>query len=293
MIDWQHDALQDRPLSPWTPLSTCSDLSVCSKMPQDTLEGSPRRALSSPTSEPSSDQASGRSSPSAPSTSSSWDWDRFRGKEDTPGDVELRRWLSKQAQFVGMPIDRLSQPVIVSLRDVSADVLDQVAFWEAHQFGVRTAEERALQYRAAFTALAGGRADPSPWGYLECLVVLDTRCGEPLGAASLVKNDLAPARRDHGLSPWLSAAFLKPKVRGLGLGARLVRRVAGAALQQGFEQLFVAVCPDKVDLNSWYERQGFEDCGEKLRGGFRILRKKLHASAHVREACRELGRLRQ
>jgi len=202
-------------------------------------------------------------------------------EEDKSEKAEYAAWRRKHARFMGHPIEQLGRSQeVVSLRGVSIDVLEQVVFWEAEQFGVRTAKDRAQLYRAAFGATAAGRTDSSPWGYLECLVVLDTKCQEPLGAASLVRNDLVWCKRNPGLSPWLSSLFVKGKMRGRGLGARLVQEVARTARSMGFSELYVAVCPDKKDLNKWYERQGFEGFfGQKLWAGFRIMRKDLRCPA--------------
>merc|ERR1712187_848442 len=118
-----------------------------------------------------------------------------------------------------------------------------------------------------------GRVDNSAWGYLESLVIMDTERGEPLGAASLVTNDMAWRNSNHGLTPWMSSVFVQKKARRKGLGSRLVDEVAREAARRGFTQLFLYVCPEQEKLNKWYERRGFETWGEKRRGGFRVMRR--------------------
>lgn len=202
------------------------------------------------------------------------DWPSEADQDIDTGEVKFP-WLVEHVQFTGVPAKQLGQEVLMPLQEASPDIIKQVAFWEAKVFGVRTADQRVQQYRKAFQALAAGHADPSPWGSLATLVIIDTTHREPLGAASLVKNDLVWSRRDHDLRPWISCLFVKAKMRGRGLGAWLAESVACAAQQHGFGELFVSVCPDRAELNLWYERQGFESWGDKLQGGFRIMRKDL------------------
>ena len=101
---------------------------------------------------------------------------------------------------------------------------------------------------------------------------------KPVGCVGLITNDFI-SRMD--LSPWLCALFVEEKMRGCGLGAKLIQTVAECAEQTGFREIFC--CTDHV---GYYERSGFEFLGtgyHPWNETSRIYRKTLRGKMNIRE----------
>jgi len=173
--------------------------------------------------------------------------------------------------------------MVVPLRKTDWTVVKQVAAWEADAFGGRQVDEREQQYRRAFEALDSGRTDPSAWGILEAFVALDVVSGKALGSVSLVSHDMAWFKSNgvvdgvslQTLTPWLASLYVNPSARRQGLGKHMVECVVAEASRRGFTQVFLFCCPDMVKLNLWYGTRGFENWGEKLQGGFRVMHRSI------------------
>lgn len=56
---------------------------------------------------------------------------------------------------------------------------------------------------------------------------------------------------------------VRPEARHRGLGARLVKAVAGLATQQGAERLFLEVAEDNTAARALYDRTGFIQAGRR------------------------------
>lgn len=165
---------------------------------------------------------------------------------------------------------------IIPLRDTTWAVVQRVSAWEANAFGGRTVDQREKQYWSAFSALNAGRDDPSAWGILESFVAMDLQSGDCYGSVSLVSNDLAWWKSDLGFRPWISSLYVPGNARRQGLGSRLLEHAIAEAARRGFPHLFLYCCPDRAQLNKWYESRGFQSCCDRLHGGLRIMCRPVH-----------------
>merc|ERR1712060_928047 len=109
------------------------------------------------------------------------------------------------------------------------------------------------------------------WGYMETLGAFDPMCGEPIGAASLVNDDMAWRQSDHGLRPWLSSVYVQQSARRQGVGLSLVEGIVAEAGGRGFPDLYLYADDGKARLVARYERWGFESVGRH--GGLRVMRR--------------------
>ena len=87
------------------------------------------------------------------------------------------------------------------------------------------------------------------------------RDGQLTGSAALVDCDM-DTRAD--LTPWLASVFVAPDYRRQGIGSELVRQVMKAAVQAGFEKLYLFT-PDQVGFYQglgWciMEHTTYRDC---------------------------------
>lgn len=103
-----------------------------------------------------------------------------------------------------------------------------------------------LEATRDFLAAAMGPGAP-------CCVVAERR-GDWLGTATLDTSDLA-IRAD--LSPWLASLWVRPDMRGQGVGALLVRHVEALARARGHAKLWLFT-PDRA---AFYERLGWRRQG--------------------------------
>lgn len=150
-------------------------------------------------------------------------------------------------------------------------VLQLVAAWEARAFGGRSAEERI----PSFDAVATGRKDASPWGYLSVLVAFnatgedDSGGPQVMGAVSLVKDDLAWRQLDHGHTPWLSNLFVPRQFRRKGVARALTDAAMAEAARLGHQHLFLYFDPSDTRLITMYQRWGFSftELDRRLVGG--------------------------
>lgn len=72
--------------------------------------------------------------------------------------------------------------------------------------------------------------------------------GAPAGTVNLIEND-DPARVE--LRPWLAALFVAPAFRGHGIGAALVRALAGEARRLGCREMYLG-----TDIPDFYRPLG-------------------------------------
>jgi GNAT superfamily N-acetyltransferase len=76
--------------------------------------------------------------------------------------------------------------------------------------------------------------------------------GTPTGTATLVDDDELPDATESG--PWLAAVFVRPDLRGRGLGGALVAAAEREALRLGFADLYLYTS----DATDWYRTRGWE-----------------------------------
>lgn len=84
--------------------------------------------------------------------------------------------------------------------------------------------------------------------------------GEPAGTVNLIACD-SKSRPD--LSPWLAALFVEPGHRRKGVGAALVRTLAGEAARLGYEEMFL-----ETDIPSFYASLGAARHAPLAEGGW-------------------------
>lgn len=74
-----------------------------------------------------------------------------------------------------------------------------------------------------------------------------------LGSVSLLHDDHEQIR---GWSPWLASLYVRPEVRGRGVGASLVRHCVACAARLGVRRLYLYCEAGKVP---WYRALGWEE----------------------------------
>ena len=78
----------------------------------------------------------------------------------------------------------------------------------------------------------------------------------PVGMVSLKQDDMW-SRKD--LSPWLSALYVIPEFRKVGLGDRLITCVTDEAAIRGFKELFLFLDHNEEQyLAQFYEKRGWQ-----------------------------------
>lgn len=89
---------------------------------------------------------------------------------------------------------------------------------------------------------------------LPCTLVAIADEGEPLGSVSLLIED-PPGGPER--APWLASFFVRPDMRGRGIGRALLRRASAEAFGMGHACLHLWT-PDQAP---YYERHGWERVG--------------------------------
>ncbi|MDO5527973.1 MAG: GNAT family N-acetyltransferase [Paracoccus sp. (in: a-proteobacteria)] len=81
--------------------------------------------------------------------------------------------------------------------------------------------------------------------------------GQPDAVAALEDN-LSPAEPDLG---WIMSVYVRPAMRGYGLGDALLARLAGVAARRGMTRLGLHVGRDNHPARALYSRGGFIETG--------------------------------
>ncbi len=77
----------------------------------------------------------------------------------------------------------------------------------------------------------------------------------PVGMVSLKENDLW-SRKD--LSPWLTALYVMPEYRGMGIGSILIDGAVQKAARLGYERIFLFLGKNNTfDLENFYKHKGW------------------------------------
>jgi GNAT superfamily N-acetyltransferase len=95
-------------------------------------------------------------------------------------------------------------------------------------------------------------------------IALDLVSDELLGSASVILDDELPGFDDLG--PWLASVYIRPDVRGLGVGRALVEATLRAATVAGVEHCYLFT----DSAADYYRRSGWTLHGTALAGGHAV-----------------------
>lgn len=133
------------------------------------------------------------------------------------------------------------------------ELIETVARWQFEEWGHNHPGDSV----AARMAEIGAQTDPDR--IPTTAVALDG--DEPLGAASIVADDMAPHPE---LTPWLASVYVAPAARGRGVASALVRYIVAKAAALGVPRLYLYT----ADASRLYEKLGWRAIAtEHFEGG--------------------------
>ena len=133
------------------------------------------------------------------------------------------------------------------------DVVEMLARWQWDEWGRPEFGGSLESWTAGLRERT--RRDAIPTSY----VALDD-AGTLLGGLTLVEHEMSTHR---DLTPWVAGVFVRPDMRGRGVGSALMRYVMGAATQMGFSRLYLYT----ESARGFYERLGWQAIAEDVYEG--------------------------
>lgn len=121
-------------------------------------------------------------------------------------------------------------------------LIDTIARWHWDEWGHQDPGGSAESWAQGLRERTNRDRVPTTYVALE---------GEDLvGSATLVHNDMSTRPE---LSPWVAGVYVKPELRGQGVGSALMRHVARKAAEMGIKKLYLYTGGARV----FYEKLGW------------------------------------
>ena len=131
----------------------------------------------------------------------------------------------------------------ISLRE-RPDAIALIAQWHFQEWQTLFPGRNEADFAAELTLCLGKSSLPQSW------LLLDN-AGEVAGTCSLLVHDMTILPQ---LTPWLANIYVRPDLRGQGLGQQLVRHVMAEAAGLGIATLYLFT----EDQQAFYQRLGWK-----------------------------------
>lgn len=132
---------------------------------------------------------------------------------------------------------------LINLRQ-RPEAIQQIAPWHFAEWGALFPDRTLADFSTELALCLTEDTVPQSW-----LLLNDT--GEVVGTGSLLVHDMASNRE---LSPWLANIYLRPEVRGRGLGSWLVQQLMQQAALLNINTLYLFT----EDQQAFYQRLGWQ-----------------------------------
>lgn len=132
---------------------------------------------------------------------------------------------------------------LISLRE-RPEAIPLIAQWHFHEWHALFPGRTEADFAVELALCLGDAKVPQTW------LMLD-EAAEVAGTCSLLVHDMTILPQ---LMPWLANIYLRPDLRGKGLGQQLVRHVMAEAAKLGIATLYLFT----EDQQAFYQRLGWQ-----------------------------------